>query len=141
MPPKHHHHRHIPALFHEMELFKDFFDWDLDDLSKFETDSSISLYEDENKIFVEAAMPGIDPKDIEISFEKGILWMKAETKKEEKDVKYHMRAQNCFSYRLPIPSRVDENKEPEATYENGILKVAFEKTKASKPKKIEIKVK
>jgi len=124
-----------------MEVFRDFFDWDLDDFSRFETNSSISLYEDENKIFVEAAMPGINPKDIQICFEKGILWLKAETKKEEKDVKYHMKAQNNFSYRLPIPSRIDENVEPEATYENGILKVAFEKTKASKPRKIEIKVK
>ncbi|MBN2478930.1 MAG: Hsp20/alpha crystallin family protein [Parachlamydiales bacterium] len=130
----------LPSLFNELDFFRDFFDLDADTFSKSEN-NSISLYENDDKYFVEAALPGIDQNDIQISFEKGILWIQAESKKEEKDVKYYMKANKNCSYKIPIPQKVDENETPEATFKNGILKISFSKTKNSKPKKIEIKSK
>ncbi len=139
----HHHHHHkkplLPSLFHELDLIRDFFDWD-EDFYKFEN-SSISLYETDHDVIVEAAMPGCRPEDIQISFDRGILWMRAESKTEKKDVKYHMKASSNYSYRLPIPTPINENVKPEATYENGILKVTFEKSQGSKAQKIEVKTK
>lgn len=133
---KHYNKALIPSLMNEMDFFRDFFD--LDTNLKYDN-SGISLYENEDKVFVEAALPGVNFKDIQINFEKGILWIKAEIKREEKEVKYHMRSQESYSYRVFIPSRVDENATPEATYKDGILKVVFEKSKYSKAHKIEVK--
>jgi HSP20 family protein len=89
-------------------------------------------------------MPGVKKEDININFEKGMLWIKAESKKEDKEdkekkYKYHLKATSAFSYRLPIPSKVDDSKTPEAIYKDGILKVIFEKGNISKAHKIEIK--
>jgi len=134
---KHHNNREvIPPHSNEMNFFRHFFD--LDNNFKYDN-SGVSLYENDHKVIVEAALPGASLKEIHINFEKGILWIKAEIKKEEKDVKYHMKAQESYSYRVFIPARVDENSTPEATYKDGILKVVFEKSKSSKAHKIEVK--
>ena len=52
-------------------------------LHEFSDLSGLSVSEDENHVFVEAALPGLKADEIEMTFDKGILWIKAE-KKEEK---------------------------------------------------------
>jgi HSP20 family protein len=133
----------IPSLLNEIDEFRDFFDIDFPTLSSLDN-SGISIYEDEKKVYVEAHLPGVKKDEININFEKGTLWIKAETKREDKEerekkYKYHLKAASSFSYRLPIPSKVDESKTPEAIYQDGILKVIFEKGNISKTHKIEIK--
>jgi len=127
----------IPSLMSELDTLRDFFSFD-EESSGF--NDSISLYENDNKIFVDAYLPGVDPKDIQISFENGILSIKAESKKEEKEAKYYMKACQNFSYRVPIPNNVDPTSLPDAKFKNGILTVTFEKTKPTKAQKIDIKV-
>ncbi len=100
--------------------------------------NGLSVSEDEKNIYVSAAVPGVDPKDIDVSLEKGILWIKGETKEEEKKKKYYRKATNSFFYRVTIPGEIDQNTEPEATYENGIMTVTFAKS-AIEPKKITVK--
>ena len=129
----------FPSLINEFSALRDFLDLDFEESTPGES-GSISLYESDDKIFVEAYLPGIDPEDIQISFEGGVLSIRGESKREEKDVKYHMKACQSFSYRVPIPSRVDQNAVPEAISKNGILKITFEKTQPTKPQKIKIKV-
>jgi HSP20 family protein len=110
-------------------------------LQEFSEWSGLSVSEDDRHIYVEASVPGIKPEEIEMTFEKGILWIKAEKKEEVKDnkKKYYRRAMNQFSYRLAVPGNIDENKQPEATCKNGVLKVTFTKTQKSEPRKIPIK--
>ncbi|MFA6119469.1 MAG: Hsp20/alpha crystallin family protein [Parachlamydiales bacterium] len=131
-----HHRALIPSILNEMDEFRDFFDLDIN--SRYDN-SGISLYENQDKVFVEASLPGVNPKEIQINFEKGVLWIKADVKREEKDVKYHLKSQESFSYRVLVPSRVDENSTPNAVYKDGILKITFEKSKFSKAHKIEVK--
>jgi len=102
----------------------------------------LSIYEDKNKVYVETAVPGIDPKDVEITFQDGYLWVRGETKEEGKDKgkRYYRKASRSFSYRIAVPGEIDINKEPEATYNNGIMTVAFAKSPKAKPKKIKIKM-
>jgi len=132
----------IPSLLTEIEDIKDFFD--VQDNFRF-SNTGVSLYEDEKKIYVEAQMPGVKLEEIEITFDKGFLWIKADSSKktdeEKKNCKYHMRASSSFSYRIAIPSRIDESKDIDASYKDGILKVVFEKSKKEQPKKIQIKAK
>jgi HSP20 family protein len=113
-----------------------------DFLEHFNDSSGLSVSEDEKYVYVEAALPGIKSEDIEMTFENGALWIRAEKKEELEDnkKKFYRRAMSAFSYRVAIPADVDEAKPPEAICKNGVLKVTFLKKKQKeKPKKISIK--
>ena len=116
--------------------------WNDDDdwLTAPSSPSGLSISEDEQKIYIEAALPGIDPKNIDITFQDGYLWIKGEIKEEEKDKnkKYYREATKSFSYRVAVPGDTDSTIEPTATYKHGIMTVAFTKSPKSKPKKIQI---
>ncbi len=103
--------------------------------------SGLSVSEDENHVYVEAAVPGIDPKDIDITFQDGYLWIRGESKQEEenKKKKYYRRASQSFSYRVAVPGDIDTTKEPEATYKHGMMNISFAKSPKVEPKKIQVK--
>lgn len=103
--------------------------------------SGISLSEDDKHVFVEANMPGLKADDIEIHLEKGTLSVRGVKKEEEKDKakKYYRKATRSFSYSINLPSQVDESKDAEAAYKDGVLKVTFAKSANQKGKKITIK--
>ncbi len=103
--------------------------------------SGLSVSEDDKNVFVKAAIPGVDPKDVEITFDKGVLWIKAETKQEEKDSKQKVYKEmaSSFSYRVVVPGELDQAEEPEATYKHGVMTIAFAKLPQSQPKKIAVK--
>lgn len=100
--------------------------------------NGLAVSEDDKNVYVEAAVPGIDPKDVDITFNKGILTIKGEKKEEEKRKTYHRRATRSFFYRV-VPGDVDQKKEPQAQYKNGIMTITFAKVPESKPKKIAVK--
>jgi HSP20 family protein len=104
-------------------------------------ESGLSVSEDASNIYVEAALPGIKPEDIEITFDKGMVWIKGQRKEEEKDKKrsFYRKATSSFSYHLSLPGNVDEKKEPEASYKDGIMTMTFKKAKEKEPKKIKVK--
>lgn len=131
--------RAFPRLRFPFSLFEDFEDdWDVHEFSNL---SGLSVYEDEGHFYVEAALPGLTPEEVDMTFEKGILWIKGEKKEETEDKKkkYYRKAMQHFSYRIAVPGDVDENREPEATCKNGILKVTFFKNNKKISKKIPIK--
>lgn len=103
--------------------------------------SGLQVSEDETHVYVEAALPGVDPHDIEVTFDKGMLWIKGEGKVEEKDTKrtFYRKTSQSFSYRVAIPGDVDEAKEPEANCKNGVMTIAFTKVPEKQPKKIAVK--
>jgi len=98
--------------------------------------SGLAISEDDKNVYVEASVPGVDPKDIDVTFHKGILWIKGEAKEEEKEKKYYRKATSAFSYRISVP---DEVEEPQAECRNGVMKVTFVKSSKSQPKKIAVK--
>jgi HSP20 family protein len=108
-----------------------------DQLQHFHESSGLTISEDEKYIYVEAAVPGIKSEDIEMTFQNGILWIKALKKEEleDKKKKFYRKATSTFSYRVAIPTNVDETKQPEAICKNGVLKVSFMKKKGKEPKK------
>jgi HSP20 family protein len=65
--------------------------------------SDISIYEHKNNIIVEAAVPGIDPKDVHVSYERGVLTIQAEKKEEktDKEKRYFHKSSSSFVYHLP----------------------------------------
>lgn len=103
------------------------------------TISGLSISEDNKSVYVEAALPGIDPKNIEVSFDKGILTITGEKEEEEKKKKYYRKASSSFAYRLLVPGDIDTKKEPKAEAKNGVMTVTFTKIPESQPKKIAVK--
>lgn len=101
--------------------------------------SGLSVSEDEGNVYVDAALPGIDPKNIDITFDKGILHISGEAKEEEKKRKYYRKATSAFSYKIAVPVEVSLKAEPEAAYKNGVMHIVFKKTAASAPKRITVK--
>jgi HSP20 family protein len=102
--------------------------------------TGLDISEDEGHIYVEAAVPGVDPKEIELTYDKGILWIKAEAKNEEKKGrKVYKMAQRSFQYSVGVPGEIDESHDPEATYRNGLMLIKFAKAKKAQPKRIQLK--
>jgi HSP20 family protein len=104
------------------------------------TPSGLSVSEDDKKVYVEASVPGVDPKDVDITYEKGVIRITASSKTEEKEGrKFWKRSQNEFSYQFSVPGDVDHNMEPSAQVQHGIVKLTFDKAPKAQPKKIEVK--
>jgi HSP20 family protein len=105
---------------------------------------SIDVHENTNSVTIEADLPGLDEKDVSVTFANGVLTIKGERKSEheEKDENYYLseRSFGSFARSVRLPESVDENK-IEARFENGVLKVvAAKKPEAAKAeKKIEVK--
>jgi len=117
--------------------------WEDDDawMSTSSTPSGLSVHEDDKNVYVDAAVPGIDPEDVEVLFQDGYVWIRGEAKEEEKDKehKYYRKAARSFSYRVAVPGEIDATKEPEASYRRGIMTVRFAKAPKAQPKKIAVK--
>ncbi len=131
----------LPSFFTEHFPFHWDFDDELWENEEVTSPSNLSISEDEKNVYVEAALAGVSPEHVEITFDKGILWIKAERKeeREEKEKKYYRKATRSYSYRVAVPGNIDESKEPEATFKEGIMTVKFPKTAQAQPKKIQIK--
>jgi HSP20 family protein len=104
---------------------------------------SLDVAETKDDIVVKAEVPGMDPKDVEISLSNGVLTIKGEKKheREEKEEDYHLieRSYGAFTRSVQLPAEVQSNK-VNASYKNGILKVTLPKSEEAKIKEIKIKV-
>lgn len=105
------------------------------------TQSGLSISEDDTHVYVEAAVPGIDPKDVEITYQDGYVWIRGEAQEQEEDKKkkFYRQKTSSFSYRVAVPGEIDQNAEPEANYKHGIMTISFAKAPKVQPKKIAVK--
>jgi HSP20 family molecular chaperone IbpA len=87
----------------------------------------LDVYEEDDKVIVKAAVPGIPADKVEVTYEDGVLRIrgKYEEKEEEKKkrkVVYRMDRVTSFDYTTTLPRPVDE-KSIEAKVENGVVVV------------------
>lgn len=101
----------------------------------------VRVYEENNHLHVEAPMPGLEAKDIDVKINNGILFINGECKKEEnnKNKKFYSSSVRKYSYSIALPDQIDETKEREASYTDGILNISFPISKKEKAKKITVK--
>ena len=104
---------------------------------------ALDLAETDNELIVKCEVPGLDPKDIDISLSDGMLTIKSEKKqdREEKKADYHLveRSYGAFARSIQLPKEVQSEK-INASYKNGILKITLPKSEEAKKKEIKIKV-
>jgi HSP20 family protein len=102
--------------------------------------TGLSVSEDENNIYVEAALPGLKQDDVQITYENGTLWIKGQREEEQKDKKrsFYKKSQASFSYHLNVPGHIDDKKEASASFKDGVVQITFSKAKEKKAKEIKI---
>ena len=99
-----------------------------------------NAYEDERCYWVQAALPGLERKDIEIVVEDEVLTIKAERKEDNfKERTYFIREfqRGSFVRSFKLPNTADQTKVV-ATYQDGVLTVELPKREETKPRRITI---
>ena len=105
---------------------------------------ALDVYDKGDDFVVEMEIAGVKMEDIDVSVSENTLVIKGERKPEAgiKNEDFH-RAEimrGGFHRSIMLPSSVD-NKNSEAIYENGILRITLHRSEEAKPKKVNIRVK
>jgi HSP20 family protein len=138
----------LTAFRSEMDrLFDSFFREPFGGMELMEPDKwspAIDIAEDDKEVTVRAEIPGIDPKDLDVTVVGEQLVLSGE-KKESKETKekgfYHSETRyGSFHRTVPLPEGVD-TEHVDAQYNNGVLTLKMPKTPQAAKKRIEIKVK
>jgi HSP20 family protein len=102
----------------------------------------VNVWEDENALFVEADLPGLDPATLDVFVTEGNqLTIQGERKAPEFKGAAWVRQERPFgrfTRVIGLPSLVDADK-VEANYEAGVLRLTLPKSEAAKPRKIAVK--
>ena len=103
---------------------------------------AVDIKEEESRFVITADVPGVDPKDIDVTMDNGMLIIKGE-RKFESDVKENgyrrvERMHGTFYRRFALPDYADADNIA-AKCKNGVLTVTVPKTDAVKPRRIEVK--
>jgi HSP20 family protein len=98
---------------------------------------TVEVREAEKEYLVTVDLPGVEMKDIDLSFRDGALTLKAERKAEEGEALYSDRWSGGFERVIGIDSDIDESG-IRARLRNGVLTVTLPKSPDRLPRKIEI---
>lgn len=106
------------------------------------SDPALSVWEDENAVYAEVDLPGIDPAKLEIMVSEGNqLTVQGERVAPELPGVSWIRQERPFGRfirAIALPTLVN-TENVEAKYENGVLRLTLPKHEAAKPRKIVVK--
>jgi HSP20 family protein len=132
------------SLKHEMDrVFDRFLEGRWDEIPGLgEWTPNMDISETKDSLVAKVEVPGMDPKDIQISLQENLLTVKGEKRqeKEEKDEHYHRveRAYGVFTRSVRLPVAVDASKVT-ASFKNGLLTVTLPKTPSARGTTIPVK--
>ena len=88
-----------------------------------------------------ASLAGVEPEDVQVSIEEGVLTIKGQTKADDEgqDADYLMRErrEGAFCRALRLPDSLDIDK-AHTHYANGVLSITFPRVEAQKAKRLTI---
>ena len=125
------------------DLFNELYSLPTSFLSKSGMDLSprIDISETDAAYKIEAELPGINQKEIDVKIDNNILTIKGKKEdiKEEKEKNYHLRERyyGAFQRSISLPNNIEPEK-IKASFENGVLNISVPKNDKRTPKKIEI---
>ncbi len=96
-------------------------------------------------IAVKASLPGVEPGNISVNIEDGVLTIKGSTESESQNEngngKYLMRERRYGSFHrsMRLPDTVD-TENVKSAYKNGVLTVEVPKLESKKARKVEVKI-
>jgi HSP20 family protein len=102
----------------------------------------VDVAETDKEFVVKADLPGVEPKDVEVSLADGFLILKGEKKesKEERTKSFHRveRFVGQFYREIPLPAGTDAEKIT-ASSAKGVITVTVPKKPEAQPRKIAVK--
>jgi HSP20 family protein len=101
----------------------------------------INVAQDQDSVYVEVLVPGVDAKDLDLTVMRGVLTLSGERKDESGNQRtWHRRERGHgkFMRTVDLPCEVDADKVV-AKFSNGVLLVTLPIQEKAKPKKITVK--
>jgi HSP20 family protein len=102
---------------------------------------AVDIREEDNDFVIVADIPGVDPKDIEVHMDNGVLTIKGEKESEKKEeregYKRVERTFGSFYRRFGLPDTADPER-ISANSHNGVLEVRIAKQEKVQPRKIAV---
>lgn len=102
---------------------------------------AVDIKEDADRFVLYADIPGVDPKDIDVTMENGMLTIRGERKTEQRqeNERYtrYERAHGVFYRRFSLPDSANAEG-IEAHGKNGVLEIVIPKTEAQRPRRITV---
>ena len=103
--------------------------------------STVDIKENRRRFLVKVDVPGIDPKNIEVTMDDAVLAIRGERKTERESNDENHRLRECsygaFERRFRLPATADENKIA-AKSDHGVLTITIGKKRLPKVEKIKI---
>ncbi|RPJ09836.1 MAG: Hsp20/alpha crystallin family protein [Spirochaetaceae bacterium] len=102
----------------------------------------VDVREEKDRYILEADLPGLTERDIEVKVENNLLTV-ASSKKEEKEEKKNgylvkERKESSFARSFVLPDNVARDR-ISASFKSGVLTLTLEKSPEAQPKKIDVK--
>lgn len=102
---------------------------------------AVSVWSNDQSVVVTAEIPGIDPKDLDVTVMGNTLTLRGRRMPDElkEGETYHRqeRGYGQFVRTLQLPHEVDADK-VEAAYEKGILRLTLPRAAQDQPRKIQV---
>jgi HSP20 family protein len=100
----------------------------------------VDIEEQDNAYLIEAEVPGVDKKDVNIELVSNELMVTGEIKEREREgvLRKRTRRLGRFEYRVRLPEQV-EGDNVEASLEDGVLTVRVPKVQQSERRRIQVK--
>ena len=101
----------------------------------------VDIHEEKDRFVVLADVPGVDPKDIDITAEKGVLTVRGERRSEKRDSENGFerveRVSGTFVRRFTLPDSAN-TESIKAKQINGVLEVTIPKQPQVQPRRIAV---
>ena len=105
---------------------------------------ALDVREADDRFEVKVDLPGLDPTDVNVTFEDGMLTIsgKRQFETEDRGETWHRveRGFGTFARSIRLPQTADTER-IEASFDKGVLAVTVPKSEQAKPKTIEVKAK
>ena len=102
---------------------------------------AVDVSQTDTEVSVRAEIPGLDPKDLDITIQGNMLVLAGEKKEsaEEKgkDYSYAECRYGSFRRAIELPSSIDPDKVT-AEHKNGVVTIRIEKSRAERPRRIDV---
>ena len=104
----------------------------------------IDVTERDGKLFIKAAVPGVDPNELQVTVENNVLSIRGESRQEasnEHEKVYRREVSyGSFSRSIRLPERLDLNG-IEASFDRGMVTISIPRIPEEKPQALRIQVK
>ncbi len=117
-------------------------DWDMPTIPGLSriAGQGLNLYETDDHVIAEAAVPGIPEDHIDVTVDEGIVRIVASKTDTSRNGRrnYMETLSSSYNYSFRLPQGVKEDEEPNVELSDGIITLSFQKVSKAPPKKLKV---